>query len=263
MRLALAPLLLLLAAPAVAQGRDLCPERPGLDTPPCVLDAGRVQIEAAAAGWTRETSAGSRSDTLVAGEFLLRYGLDDRTEARLDWAPYGHVRTRDRLTGAVERQDGTGDVTLSIKRSLVAPGGGGASVALLPHVSLPTGGRAIGAGDWGAGLLLPMSFALSEGAALILTPELDAAVDEDRDGRHLAWGSAGGLQVDLGDALSAAVEMQAIRDRDPDGHATRLLGSASLAWAAGEDSQFDVGTNLGLNRATPDVELYVGVARRF
>jgi len=35
------------------------------------------------------------------------------------------------------------------------------------------------------------------------------------------------------------------------------------AWLADNDTQLDGGVNLGLNRATPDVEIYFGMSRRF
>jgi hypothetical protein len=35
------------------------------------------------------------------------------------------------------------------------------------------------------------------------------------------------------------------------------------AWLADNDMQLDGGLNIGLNRATPDLEIYLGVSRRF
>ena len=57
--------------------------------------------------------------------------------------------------------------------------------------------------------------------------------------------------------------MARIRDEDPEGHATTLTGGVSLGWQPSGSTQFDVGANLGLDRNSPDVELYIGAARRF
>jgi hypothetical protein len=133
----------------------------------------------------------------------------------------------------------------------------------MPYATLPTGGAAIGAGDWAAGLLIPVSYDLGKGLALQLAPEIDAAADEDGNGRHLAWGSVVGLGIDLSDTLNAALEASLMRDRDPSGHSTQALAGLSLGWQPSEDLQLDIGVNLGLNAHSPDGEAYVGVTRRF
>jgi hypothetical protein len=245
------------------EGRDLCPDRPGLNTPACTVEPGRVVAELGLGDWTHEKDASSITDTVVAGDALLRVGLTDRLEAQLGWAAYGHVRTKDRLTGAVTKQAGVGDMLVGFKWNLRNPDGSGLSVALLPSVMLPTGGSAIGAGDWGAGLVVPVSYDLGHGLSLALSPELDAAVDGDGKGRHLAYGAAAGMGLAISKDLSGAIEAQLIRDDDPDGHVTQALAGLSFGWKPTDDMQLDVGVNVGLNQNSPDRELYVGVVRRF
>jgi hypothetical protein len=63
--------------------------------------------------------------------------------------------------------------------------------------------------------------------------------------------------------INLTEEISAQRDDDPSGHTTMTLASVSLAYQPGKNSQFDVGTVVGLNRNSPDVEVYFGVARRF
>jgi hypothetical protein len=54
-----------------------------------------------------------------------------------------------------------------------------------------------------------------------------------------------------------------VRDEDPAGHATQALASLSFAWQPRSNLQLDMGAVAGLNSASPDVELYLGIARRF
>lgn len=251
----------LIGAPAWAGERDLCPERPGLDTPPCIVDAGRGVAEVSAIDWTRDRQAGAQTDTVLVGDALVRVGLTGTLEAQMGWTAYGHVRARDAL--GMASRSGIGDVTAALKFSVLHPDGNGISIALKPYVTLPAGGVAIGAGTWGGGVLVPISFDLGLGLQLALTPELDAAPDQDRSGRHLAFGSAAGVQGQIGEAVSFAIEAQIIRDHDSSGHSTQALGEVSLAWQPGRNVQFDVGAVAGLNHASPDLELIVGVSRRF
>ena len=257
---AAAGLLLLAARPAFAEDREFCAERPGQTTPSCTIEPGRVMIETAVAEWTRESDPTSRTDTLTLGSTVLRAGLTSRLEAQVGWEPLGIQWQRDIASGAVTRQTSTGDVTLGLKYGLAGANG---PVALQAFVTAPTGGSAIGAGDWGAGIRLPVSIELGGGFQLGLTPEADAAVNSSGSGRHLAYGGAAGIGIPLSDKLDFDVDVAVFRDDDPDSPATTASGGASLAWQAGKNTQFDVGGTVGLNQASPDGTLFLGIAHRF
>lgn len=269
MKSMLLPFALLAAAPAWAQDkadakeRDYCPERPGLNTPPCIVDKGHVSVETALADWTLDDQPDQRTDTVLIGDTKLRIGLTDTIEAQIGWTPYGHVRQRDKTTGLVTGDGAVGDVTLGAKINLLNPDGDKTSVALLPYVSLPVGRSPVGAGDWGAGVLLPLSFALSDTMSLAATPELDAAVDQDGSGRHLAYSATAGLAFKLSKAVTLTGETQILRDDDPAGHTTQALAALSVGWMAAKHLQLDLFGAAGLNRDAPDVELYAGISRRF
>lgn len=243
--------------------RPLCPDRPGLDTPACTVDPGHLVAEMGTIDWSLDRDAGQRTDSFTFGDLLLRYGIAQHAEIQLGWTALGTVRTHDRTTGAVTHDSGTGDLTLAVRRNLSHPDGSGFAAAVMPYATLTVGGATIGAGDWGAGLIVPLSYSLTDRIGLSLTPEIEAAVDQDRHGRHLAYGSAIGLTAALTSSVSSAFELQAVRDRDPAGHATQALASLSVAWQPRSNLQLDMGAVAGLNHASPDVELYMGIARRF
>jgi len=254
-----------LFVPAIAhaddQGRDYCPARPGLGTPACTMAPGQVSVETSLGDWTLDKQSGDRTDTVLIGDTSLRIGLTDNIEAQLGWTPLGIVR--ERRGAAVDRVTRTGDVTLGIKANLRNPDGSGLSIAVQPFVTLPVGRAPVGAGDWGAGLVVPVTYDLSKTVNLELTPEVDAAVDQDGRGRHLAYSGVVGVGFALSEALTLTVEDQLVRDEDPSGATTQALASASLAWMPRKTLQLDVGAVARLNRNAPDIELYAGIARRF
>jgi len=262
-RAALAAVLLGLAAPALADEelRPLCADRPGIGTPPCIVDRAHVVGEVGLVAWTATRDGDERTDTIVLGDLLARYGLDDRTELLLGWTAFGRVRSSD--ASGVETLSGIGDVTIGLKRSLRQPDGSGFSVAVQPLLSLPTGSVAIGARDWGARLMLPIAFTLNDVVQFSLTPEIDAVVDTEQDGHHPAYGGAAGLGLTLTDNISTALEVGYLRDEDPAGTESRWVGSASLAWQVGDNWQLDAGTVLPIDTGTRGVKVYFGVARRF
>lgn len=254
---------LLVASPLSAEERDYCPARPGLGTPACTIAPGRVSVETGLVGWTRDDAVDSRTDSLTFADTLVRVGVSDAIELQAEWAPYARQRVRDRGTGAVTQPSGTGDLTLGFKANFKNPDGGGFAIAAQPFVTAPIGRAPGGAGDWAAGVLVPMSWDLGSDLSLQLTPELDAAVDEDGRGRHLAYSAIVGLGFPLAPKLSGTIEYQALRDDDPSGASTQHLASASIGWMPDPDWQVDIGGVVGLNRPSTDVELYVGVSRRF
>src|SRR3546814_3513179 len=92
---------------------------------------------------------------------------------------------------------------------------------------------------------------------------IDAAVDGDGNGRHLAYGTVAGLGFDLSDTVSMSTEVSVTRDRDPAGHTTEWLAGVSAGWQPDDDSQWDAGVNVGRNRDSTDLQIYAGYVRRF
>lgn len=252
--------LALVSAPALADERAYCADRPGQATPPCTVEPGRVMVEAGIADWTHDRNAQDVTDTVALADMLVRTGIGETAEIQLGWTAYGFGRDRDRANGSVSHGHGTGDVTLAVQKTLGKPDG---PAAIRAFVTLPAGDAALGAGDWGAGAMLPMAFDLSDKMELDLTPEIDAAVDGDGNGRHLAFGTVAGFGFSLSDHWSLALDAALFRDDDPAGHTTTATAGASLAWMLGRNTQLDLGAIVGLNRNTPDSEAYFGLVRRF
>lgn len=240
--------------------RDLCPDRPGLGTPACTVDRGHAITELGLADWAQDRQSGNRSDTLLVADALVRYGVTDSLEAQLGWTAFGHVR--ERSDGITDRNDGTGDLLVAFRQNLRNPDGTGFASGVMPYLTLPAGGTAIGAGDWGTGLIVPISTDLPAGMRFSFTGSIEAAVDDDRDGRHLAHAAVVGLDLPAGSATGVTFEIAARRDRDPSGSVTEWLGGVSGAWSPTDLLQFDAGANIGLNRDATDLQLYLGVARR-
>ncbi|WP_334181300.1 transporter [Novosphingobium sp.] len=265
MQLRLILLAIMIAGPtsALAQDRDYCPDRPGIGTPACTMDPGRFSLETGLGDWTVNRDSSQREDSVVLGDFLLRMGVADHAEVQVGWTSLGFVRTRDRESGHVDHRTGTGDMTLALRRNLVNPDGSGFSAAMMPFVSLPTGGAAIGAGDWGGGVRIPLSYELTSAVSLEAVPEFDADVDEDRHGRHFTFSDVVGVSVKLAEAITATAEYQFSAVREKGDHHLEHVSGLSLAWQTSDNFQVDLGANAGLDRDSDDLQVYLGVSRRF
>jgi Putative MetA-pathway of phenol degradation len=251
--------LALFAAPAMA--RDTCPERPGQTTPPCTVEPGHALAEMGLIDWSLQNDIDVRSDTITIGQVALRVGIADHAEIAIGWTPFTTARTRNRTTGGVDRESGVGDVGFAIKRSF---GRADSPIAAIKaFVTVPVGKGPAGAGDWSAGLQLPMALPLSDKWQFALTPEIDAAVDDDGSGRHLAYGGAAGIGYQMSKRLSLSADVRVLQDNAPGDPSTHATAGMALAYQPSDMLQFDIGATIGLNRTSPDLETYIGISKRF
>lgn len=244
---------------AHADDRDFCADRPGRGTPACTLAPGQAMVEIGAVGWDHDADATSIDDTLTLADTLLRVGVTGNTEVQIGITPVVHARSRDRASGAVERTTGIGDGYLALRRGLAGDNG---PAAIEAFVTLPIGKSPAGAGDWGAGLLVPFEHDLPGNFQLALTPEIDAAVDADGNGRHLAYGGVAGLSHPLGRKASLSTEFAGFEDRDPAGSAFDARVAASVAYQVSKRLQLDFEADAGVTHAAPKRSFLIGFARR-
>ncbi|WP_295635345.1 transporter [Novosphingobium sp.] len=250
--------MLLLSVPAYAEDRDFCADRPGFDTPPCTLAPGVVMVETGLAAIAHTSGGGAIDDTLTFGDTLIRVGVAQSAEIEVGLTSY--IRDRQRDASGISTTRGVGDMVVAVRRGIAGPNG---PVALHAYVTLPTGKAGIGAGDWGAGLIVPMQFDLGQKFQLALSPEIDAAVNASGRGRHVQYGSAISLSHPLSKALGLTGELAAFRNEEPTGHETVAQAAASLAWQVAKEWQLDFEGDAGLSKAAPDYQFKLGFAHRF
>ena len=116
---------------------------------------------------------------------------------------------------------GIGDSYLAVRHSL---SGAGPMAALEGYVSLPTGARAVSAGTWGAGIVVPINLPSIAGMAVSLTPEIDAVPNASGHSRHLAYGSVLGVSGELVRNLGGSLEIAGDQDDAPEGGSFNVEG---------------------------------------
>jgi len=246
---------------AVADGQPICADRPSKSTGECTVPAGHFQIETGLIDWSRDRSAGVTDELTTWGSSLLKYGVSDRADIELGITPLQTEHLHGE--GHDEHHSSFGDTLLRVKYQLTKDDAA-IQVALDPFVKLPTANHHLGNGKVEGGLLVPMSAQLGKGPlTLSLDPELDVLADSDGHGRHLATQQVANLGWQVNDALNLSAEVWAMWDWDPSGTGKLASADGSVAYDVTRDVQLDAGANFGLNRQTPDIELYTGVSLRF
>lgn len=245
--------------------RELSTDRPDKTESPYSVDAGHLQIELDFANYTRDRdrSGGDiRTETIGVAPVNLKFGLTGSTDLQLLIDPYIRQIVTDRSTGARDRIAGVGDVTLRLKRNLWGNDGGATALALMPFVKLPTASNGIGNGAVEFGLIVPLAIGVSERIGIGLMTEVD--IVEQLDGRGYAPTFINSATVALGltDRLGLYTELFAERSAER-GARWNVTGDVGLTYAISDNIQLDGGVNLGLTDAADDLNLFVGLSRRF
>ena len=260
--------LLALACPALfstqawaqADEPPICTDRPTKANSVCTVPAGRVQVESDLGSWTATRAPGVRTDVIVPVAPVVKFGLGPATDIQLGLAPFVTVRTR--TSAGVDRVSGAGDLTVRVKQRLTAADAP-VQLALLPFVKAPTARRGIGNREWEGGMSVPVQFSGPAGIAVTLGPELDVLADADGRGRHLQTVGLVNLSRQVLPRFTVAAELWGAWNQDPAGTVRQYSADAAFIYLLAPNLQLDAGGNFGLNRATPDAQLYLGVSARF
>jgi len=260
-RICAAALLCASGAAAAADQAPICADRPGKATSACTVPVGHWQLETGLADWTVQKDAGGRNTSLGLGETTIKYGISDSSDVEIDFTPWQHATSR--IAGSRESASGIGDVNLVYKQQLTSAGAP-LQIIAMQVVKIPTAKHSLGNGKWEGGLLLPIGYSIPKTRlSLALTPEIDWAADADGHGHHAAMAQVASLGLAASSKLTVSAELWRQWNWDPAGTTRQASADGAVAYLLNNNAQLDAGANFGLNRETPDVELYAGYSERF
>ncbi len=229
---ALAVALRLAAGPAAAQ--ELVTDRPDFTESALSVERGWMQLE----GGATRTEAGSDREWSL-GELLLRIGLSERVELRLEPGSYLEG------DGPGAEISGWEDASVGAKVELAsATEGGLPDLALIAGLSLPTGEEGVGNDDPHPEVVLAASWDLAPRLGL----GANVGVGEsEEDGRDFLEGKASlALGIDVADDWGAFVEAFALYPESSGGEESHFL-DAGLTWLVTPDLQLDLRAGRGLD----------------
>jgi hypothetical protein len=244
------------------QLRPLCTDRPGKGTSACTVDAGHVQIEVDAFDQSLDRQGPLDTTTTLIGSPTIKLGITDTADIELTLTPYLSVRTHDHSTGTRTDVSGFGDLVLHGKFMLFGDGSSWTG-ALDPFLKIPTADSNLGNGAVEGGVVMPLSYPLSDVWSLGMTPEVDVLRDASGSGYHASLTDVAGISRALGQVTLGA-EVWGNFNFDPAGTVDASSFDVTGTWQppALRDFQIDGGVNFALNRNVPRTQYYVGVSKR-
>lgn len=255
------PLLVLLASTAAAApDLTICADRPSKANGTCTVPVGHWQLEVSGADWTHVRDSGVEANVTSIGQTFVKLGLSDRSDLEVGFTPFVHARASGGGTHA--SVSGIGDTLVRYKHRLTGPNST-VQVGLLPFVKLPTANHDIGNRKVEGGIAVPASFAGPAGITVTVGPEVDALSDGDGHGYHAALTNLVNLGLAPSDKVALSAEIWNNLNFAPHGTVRQWSADASAAFLPTKRVQLDAGANLGLSRATPDLEIYAGASILF
>jgi hypothetical protein len=230
--------------------RELSADRPDRTESPYTVDAGHLQVELSFAEWQK----GGGREELAVLPTNVKVGLTNNIDVQFLFNPY----LRQVTDGDTDQ--GAGDSQVRLKVNLWGNDGGPTALAVIPFVQIPTGADAFSTDHVEGGIIVPLTIALPAEFALTVMGEVDF-VRDDGDGYDTLLVHTASLGRDIAGPLGAFVEYAGIAPVDGDGRYEAYLNTG-LTYGVGEDVQFDVGVEVGLNSAADDLRVYSGVTFR-
>ncbi len=239
----------------------ICTDRPSKATTSCTVPAGDFQLETDLIDWTRQNLDGVRTDTILYTNPTLKYGLSKHADIEVNIAPYETVRTR-MPDGSVTTDTGIGDLFVRVKQKLTADKSK-TQISLVGFVKAPTAGSTIGNGRWEGGAVVPVNIPLPFKFTLTTSPEFDVIANQGDDRYHLELINLINLSHAVGKNATLYGEFWTKDSFEPMRHSQQYSADVAATYQLTKTLQLDAAAYVGLNAATPALQLYTGVSKRF
>lgn len=240
-------------------------DRPSKTDSPYTIDAGVFQVETDAINLTIDHRNPERADvdvqTLLIGQSNLKLGLTNNVDLQILLQGYANRRTSGADFGPEERAEAFGDTTVRLKVNVIGNDGGKLSMALIPFVKVPTSTKDFGNNVWEPGLVLPAAIALPAGFSVFGQTRVDILREAPGTRRIVSSNSLGVSRVLVGNLTGYAEFFSTVSTgRDRPWSATADIG---LAYQLSPNMSVDLNSFVGLTRSADDLNITLGLGRRF
>jgi hypothetical protein len=246
-------------ASADDEEQPLATDRPDFTEASSTVGLGRTQLEF---GYTyiRDEEAGVELDAHSYPELLTRVGMfAEWFELRVAWN-CAHDRT---LSGGLsQRASGTEDLYLGCKLALFLQDGWLPEVAIVPQMTVPTGGRAFTTDEVMPGVNLLYGWDVTEWMTFAGSTQGNRALDETGD-FYDEYAQSLTVALSLTEQIGMYNEVFGIFPHGAVDAPTEYYYNGGFTYLVNNNLQFDVRAGWGLNDRSDDFFAGVGGAVRF
>lgn len=240
------------AIPAVHAQDTIATDRPDFVESSNVVGRNRLQVETSLL--LERDRSGPARDRLVATPTLLRYGVGDSFEVRVETD--GHLDARHTEPGLRATASGYADTSVGLKWHAMDASGNLPSVGVLLHADLDSGSRAFRGQGLRPSLRVVGEWELPNDYSLGVMPGV--GVERDEGGRY-RYGILGVVVgKSFGERLRGFVEVAMPQIAKSSHGGTQASFDIGGAYLLSDTVQVDAMFSRGLNSRTPDTAFTVG-----
>jgi Putative MetA-pathway of phenol degradation len=234
----------------------LISDRPDFTESSSVVGLGALQVETGYT-YTHDDDGTDRTIGHSYPETLFRYGvLANWLEFRLA-ANYG----REETNGV--RNSGADDLYLGFKVGLTAQEGWRPEMALVPQMTVPSGGSDITSGEVLALLNWLYGWDLNEFISPAGSTQFNRSLDRVTDASYTEWAQSWTVGYSLAERLGAYTEYFGLYPSGADTERVQHYVNGGFTYSISNDIQWDIRAGYGLNDAADDYFLGTGLVFRF
>lgn len=236
--------------------------RPGISNSPRSIDAGAVQIESTIFqfGYDSHNGTADRTTSFLVADTVLRIGVLNNADFQFIWTPYQWEETKPDGATATTVSDGPGDLTLRLQVNIFGNDSGPAALGAMPYITIPTG-SAVSDDHVLGGVAVPFEWVFSEHLQLSAMAQFASVYSDVTANIEASFQTSVALNVTIYGPLDAWIEI--VGEGFTGGLPYEASASLALTCMLADDVMLDVGTLIGLTKATEDLVAYTGITIRF
>lgn len=250
--------------------RSMDTDRPNKTNTAHTIDAGHVQIEAGFFDWVhyrnRYQGGNARTDTLNLGHFNVRLGVLNNLELNATFDSYDFLWNKDYAAGQSTRQHGFGDTVLGGKLNLWGAEGSdevwSTALAIQPQMKVATAKQSLGNGN--PELFVGVPFTVNLPADFHLGLQATASWERNRanTAEVTGWQNSVSLDRVLIGKFDVYLEYWSHWSTERHQQPTQTV-DVGFTYPVTDNIVVDMGTNIGLNKASNTIEWLAGMSLRF
>lgn len=236
--------------------RDFVTDRPDKTEAAYTVDAGHFQHESDILNFVQDSTNGSTYSSLLVMAPNLKVGLTNSTDLQIVAQSFVYNQSNK----PNQKLSGYGDTLVRLKQNIWGNDGGKTALAVMPYLKFPTNRKDLGNDNLEGGVIVPFSLDFCDDFGIGAMTQFDLLRKDDDSGNYGQFINSITVGKDFTDTIGGYAEVWSAASSEAGHQVTLDFGVTYLAW---ENTQFDIGINVGSTQTADDLNPFLGISQRF
>lgn len=236
--------------------RDFVTDRPDKTEAAYTVDAGHFQHETDILNFVQDSTGGSTASSLLVMAPNLKVGLTNSTDLQIVAQSFVYNRS----SNPSQKTSGYGDTIVRLKQNVWGNDEGKTALAVMPYLKFPTNRKDLGNDNLEGGIIVPFAWDACEGLGIGAMTQVDLLRKDDDSGNFAQFINSITFGTDFTNTIGGYTEVWSAASSESGHQVTLDFGVTYNAW---ENTQFDIGVNVGTTQTADDLNPFIGLSQRF